>query len=463
MQPHNCLPMLQSYLPQKTKLKTGALVISLVIASVPLLFPIFTNPIANHAFVILLVAALLWITEAIPLSLTALLIPVSALVMGVLPATDAFSQFANPVIFLFMGGFVLAGALSLHSLDKLLAQKLIGLAKGNFYRSAILLMLSTSILACWIGNTSSTAMMIPLGLGVIALLSTKTATAESKFLMLGISYSANIGGVITMIATPPNAIGAALLGLSFSEWLLYGLPIFGITFPVMVMVLTLYFKPDRKRHIGAIIVEHIEIQYKKRLLSIFILTVTLWLSESVVAPLLGITAGFNAIVAILAIFLLVVCRVMEWDDILASIRWDVLLLFGGGLTLGVLVESSGLGATIISGVMTLSDGIPLFVFLWLVIIMSIILTEFMSNTASAAMILPLLYTLAVQSNINPLILVLPATIAASYGFMLPVGTPPNAMVFSLGFIPQKEMMKVGLVLNLTFSIILAVFFYLLMR
>ena len=325
------------------------------------------------------------------------------------------------------------------------------------------MMFSTSLLACWISNTSSTAMMIPLGLGLLGLSNKKSISAEAKFLMLGIAYSANIGGVITMIATPPNAIGAAILKLSFLEWLTYSIPVFLITFPIMIVVLTLAFKPDRKLSIEKVVVAHIEIKHKKRLLSIFLLTVVLWMSEGLLSPLLNIESGFSAIVALLAIFLLFVCRVMSWDDILASIRWEILLLFGGGLTLGLLLDRSGLGVLLIRHVMDLGETLPLFVFLWLIIIFSIILTEFMSNTASAALILPLLYTLAVQSNLNPLILVLPATIAASFGFMLPVGTPPNAMVFSLGFIPQKQMMKVGLVLNLLFSVILALLFYLIFR
>lgn len=455
--------MWQSVKALETALKIWPLLISIAVSAAVLAFPLLSDPVANKALSILLLAALLWITEAIPLSLTALIIPCLAILMQLLPPADAFAQFANPVIFLFMGGFVLAGALSLHSVDQLLAQKLIAIAKGNFYRSAILMMLATSLLACWISNTSSTAMMIPLALGLLGLSKANEMTSESKFLMLGIAYAANIGGVITMIATPPNAIGAAILGLSFMEWLKYGLPVFLLTFPVMIVVLTLYFRPDRKMNLGKIEVSKIKIKHKKRLMTIFLLTVALWMSDGLIAPLLNIGSGFNAIVAIFAIFLLFTFKVMTWEDILGSIRWDVLLLFGGGLTLGVVVEQSGLGKMLVTGVMGLGNQLPLFLFLWLLIIFSIILTEFMSNTASAALILPLLYILAVQSNINPLVLVLPATIAASFGFMMPVGTPPNAMIFSLGYVKQREMIKVGLILNLTFSLILTVFFYLLMR
>ena len=453
--------MLQPPVHRKAKHKFWVLGLALAAFIFILLFPVIPDRAANGALAVLIAAALLWMTEAIPLSLTALLIPVMAIMLGLLPSDDAFSQFANPVIFLFMGGFVLAGALTLHSLDQIIATKLIALARGNFYRSAIFLMLSTSLLACWISNTSSTAMMIPLALGLLGMSTVKQMQNESRFLLLGIAYSANIGGVITMIATPPNAIGAAIVGLSFSEWLLYGLPIFLITFPIMVLVLTMYFKPDRKMKVGAIIIKDVKSPHRKSLLAIFFLTVILWMSESLLAPLLNIASGYNSLVGIGAIVLLYLFQIMPWKEILKSIRWEILLLFGGGLTLGLLVDKSGLGIILVTQIMKVYNVVPLIVFIWLVVILSIAMTEFMSNTASAALILPLLYTLAVQSNINPIIIVLPATIAASYGFMLPVGTPPNAMAYSTGVIPQKEMMKVGLILNLTFSIILTLFFYLL--
>ena len=443
----------------KEKLRWKGLVFSLVVLVGILIFPVFEEPKINSAFAILVVAASLWISEAIPLSMTALLIPVMAVLLNIATPAAAFGEFSNPVIYLFMGGFVLAGALSAHSLDMLLAHKLMLLAKGNFYKSAILLMLATSLTACWVSNTSTAAMMIPLALGMLAITDSKKSTSEAKFLLLGIAYAANIGGIVTMIASPPNAIGAAVLGLSFSEWLTYGVPIFLISFPIMVIVLTLYFKPNRTILIPTVPLPGRKSKDRTALIVIFAITVLLWVFEGFLARRLGVPSGFSSLVAILSVLMLYVFKVMSWEQILASVRWDILLLFGGGLTLGFLVESTGLGSVLIGGVMSLSEQMPLILFLWLIVIGSIIMTEFMSNTASAALILPLLYTLAVESQINPMILVLPATIAASYGFMMPVGTPPNAMVFSTGFVPQKDMMKAGLGLNIIFSIVLTLFFY----
>lgn len=421
-------------------------------------YPIFENFAAQKAFALMITVAVLWISEALPLSMTALAIPVAASLCGLASPRESFGEFSHPILFLFMGGFVLAGALSKHQLDSMLARRLITAAKGNFYWSAIFLMLATSLTACWVGNTSATAMMLPLALGILVLANKKTVSAESKFLVLGIAYSANIGGIITMVASPPNAIGAAILGLSFSEWTRYTLPLFLITFPIMAGLLTMYFKPNRTLSIAAVGTQQ-KVSPNKTLIAIFFITVIFWSLDGVLSPLFNIENGFNSLVALLAVFAIFMTKVLTWEEIMTSVKWEVLLLFGGGLTLGMLIDKSGLGTLMIHHISGLLDVIPLFLFLWMVVAASIIMTEFMSNTASAALLLPLLFTMANGLHINPLILVFPATIAASYGFMLPVGTPPNAMVFSSGFIPQKDMIKAGFALNLILSLILTSFFY----
>lgn len=443
----------------KKGINLNGIFIAVIVFIVILYLPIMNNQQAQQALALLMLVAILWISEAIPLPLTGLLIPVMAISMQLLSPREAFKEFANPILFLFMGGFVLAAALSRHSLDKMLAQKLIMLARGKFYRSAILLMLATALIASWVSNTSSTAMIIPLGLGMLALVKKNTVSAESKFLMLGIAYSANIGGILTMISSPPNAIGAAILKISFLNWMKYSIPIFIITFPVMVTILTLYFKPDKKMSIGAMDFEKGTAAPLKTLTIIFLFTITLWMMEGILSPLLHIDNSFNSLVAIFAIFLLFITKVLTWEEIIKSIDWEILLLFGGGLSLGLLIDQSGLGAILITKVSSLITIVPMFMFLLAIVIFTIILTEFMSNTASAAMILPLLFSFSSQMHINALILVLPATIAASYGFMMPAGTPPNAMVFSSGFVPQRDMIKAGLLINVIFAIILTTFFY----
>ncbi len=434
--------------------------VSLLVFAILLFYPIFSNQPAQYAFALFVLVAILWMTEAIPLALTGIMIPVVATLLKLVQPKEAFSQFGHPIIFLFLGGFVLAGALTAHSIDKLLARKLIKLAKGNFYRSSILMMLSTSLLAFWISNTSSAVMMLPLALGMLALVKKNAITPEAKFLMLGIAYSANIGGIATMVSSPPNAIGAALLGITFFEWLKYGIPMFLITFPLMVGLLTIYFKPDKKLTVEQVVTTDNNIHRPNKTLGvIFLLTVIQWLMEGVLGPWLGIEEGYSSLVAIIAIFLIVITKVLDWEEVIKCVRWNILLLFGGGLTLAMVLEKSGLGVLLAGQISLIATAMPLIVFIWIIVITSILFTEFMSNTASAALLLPIVYTLAVQLKINPMLLVLPATIAASYGFMLPVGTPPNALVFSTGFIPQKEMIRVGAIINILFSIILTSFLY----
>ena len=447
----------------KKSIKRFSFLVAVLLFFIVLYLPIFNDQSAQSALALLILVAVLWITEAIPLSLTSLLIPLLAIVMHLAEPAAAFNQFAHPIIFLFMGGFVLAGALSRHSLDKLMAQKLVALAKGNFYHSAVLLMLATALLACWVTNTSAAAMMIPLGIGMLVIIQKNEVSAESKFLMLGIAYAANIGGIITMIASPPNAMGATIMGLSFSQWTSCTFPLFLLAFPLMVLLLTLYFKPDRKMRINAVMLVRKPIVPNKTLIAIFFLTVILWVLDSVLSPLLNINNSFSSLVAILAIFLLFATGVMKWEHIIESIRWEILLLFGGGLTLGMLIDSSGLGALLISQASALIAYVPLWLFIWFIVLFSIILTEFMSNTASAALILPLLFSMATRLHINPMILVFPATIAASFGFMMPVGTPPNAMVFASGLIPRTAMLKVGLLMNFLSSILITAFFYIILK
>ncbi len=444
----------------KKNINIPVLLISLLIFSILLLYPIFENRPAQHAFALFILVAILWITEALPLALTGIMIPVVAILLKLAQPTKAFSQFGHPIIFLFLGGFVLAAALTKHSFDKFLAQTLIKIAKGNFYKSSILMMLSTSLLAFWISNTSSTLMMLPLAIGMLALVKKDRVTAESKFLMLGIAYSANIGGIVTMVSSPPNAIGGALLGITFFDWLKFGIPMFLFTFPLMLCLLTLWFKPDRLLKIQQAAKGDNIPKPNKTLLAIFLFTILLWLLEGILAPLLQITEGFNAIVAVIAIFLIIVTKVLQWEEVIKCIQWNILLLFGGGLTLAMLLESSGLGALLAGQILLFATAMPMITFIWVIVIVSILFTEFMSNTASAALLLPIIFTLATELKINPALLVLPATIATSYGFMLPVGTPPNALVFSTGFISQREMMSVGVILNLIFSAILTLFFYL---
>ena len=414
----------------------------------------------QYGLIILVFAAIMWITEAIPLPVTALLIPLLAIVFGILPPAEAFLNFANPIIFLFLGGFVLAAALSKYKIDQLISSKMLSLSNGNFVRSSVLLMAASAFLSMWVSNTSTAIMMLPVAIGLLNIINKPGSSAESKFLLLGIAYAANIGGVTTLIGSPPNAIGASVLNISFVGWLKYGIPVFLFTFPLMVIVLYLYFKPDIRLKLPVI---NLKTGINKNkfniLILIFSITILLWLLDEPISDFLNIENSFSSLVAVFAVFLIVITGLLSWNEIQTKVDWGVLILFGGGLTLGAVLSASGFGVYIADKIVATFDNIPHLLFLWIIVITGIVFTEFMSNTASAALFVPVLYTIATQMEINPVIFVIPATLAATYGFMLPVGTPPNAIVYGTGRVPQRSMIKVGLILNILFSVVITVVIY----
>ncbi len=409
---------------------------------------------------ILLTTAVLWIGEFIPLSITALLVPVLSSCLGVLNVKDSFSSFAHPIIFLFFGGFVLATALSKHKIDKFVAFKIVSSAKGSVILSCVGVFLATALVSMWISNTSTTAMMLPLALGIAGAVGTEENIR--KFLLLGTAYSASIGGIATVVGSPPNGITSAYLDMSFSEWLKFSFPVFLVLFPVLVLVLYLMF-PLRKERVS-LKLEDFEFSWNKEritVLIVFILTVSFWLFSKKLSSILDVGKYFDSVIAVGCVILLVVLKTIDWNDIQKGVDWGTLLLFGGGITLSKVLKTTGASKLIASVLANAIKTLPLFFALLVVVMFMIFVTELMSNTATAAIFVPILGSSAVQMNLPPVIFALPAGISASCAFMLPVATPPNAIVYGTGLLTQKDMMKAGFVLNIVFSVILAGIFSLL--
>lgn len=407
---------------------------------------------------ILVLAAVLWLTEALPLALTAILVPVVSSLTGALDVDHSFAGFAHPLIFLFLGGFGLAAALSRQGLDRWLAMKILVLGKGNFHTTAIALFVVSAVLSMWISNTATAALLLPVALGIIANISKQCdASAAAKatpYLLLGIAYSANIGGMGTLIGTPPNAIAAAQLGISFTEWLAIGLPCVLILLPVLFVLLRLLARPG--------IIPKVDVRAEpfsfsgKRILtlSIFLFAISGWLFSGQLARFFGISGSFDTIVAVSALLVLAVCRLVEWKDIDQATDWGVLLLFGGGITLSRILGSTGASHFLAEGIQDITTGWPLVLLIGAVVVFVVFLTELSSNTASTALLVPIFAAVAIDSGIPTQEIVLPIALAASCAFMLPIATPPNAIVFGTGKIRQKDMIRIGLVLNLVFAVIL---------
>ena len=418
---------------------------------------------ARTGIAIFVLIAWLWISEAMHISATALLIPVVAVLTGVFEVAQAFSAFANPVLFLFMGGFALAAGLQKHELDKAFAARVLSLSGGRPLASILLLFLCTAVLSMWISNTAAVAMMLPLALSLLSSRDSKKEVHLYLFVLLGLAYSGNLGGLATLIGSPPNAIAASVAGLDFRQWLNFGIPMFAVLFPIMIGVLYALFRPD----LG----EALTLDYDKPpahwrrtlMMIIFFLTALAWVFSSPLSNILGINSGFDALVAVAAIVFLTGSGSLEFNEFVNKTNWPILLLFGGGLTLSAILQSSGASSWLAQIITEQLPSNNNWLLLLMVCFFVIFLTELVSNTASAALLVPLFMTVAVNLNLSPVIMAVLIAFCASCAFMLPVATPPNALVFSSGFVPQRQMMRAGLMLNVLMALVLATLAWVMMR
>ncbi|HAS6794618.1 Anion transporter [Vibrio parahaemolyticus] len=397
---------------------------------------------------ILVFVAILWLTEAIHVSITALLIPMLAVFLGVFNTQTALNNFSNSIIFLFLGGFALAAALHKQKLDQALADKVLLIARGRMSVAVFMLFGVSAGLSMWISNTATAAMMLPLVLGVMTKLDAKKNHNTFLFVLLGIAYSASIGGIATLVGSPPNAIAAAEVGLNFTEWMKLGLPISLSLMPIAILVLYTMTKPDLSHKFE---LDHKPVEWtngKMVTLAIFLLTVTLWIFSKPINTMLGGFAKFDTLVAIGAILLLGASRAVEWKDIEKTTDWGVLILFGGGICLSNVLKATGTSVFLAHSLTGFLEQAGVLLTILSVVAFVVFLTEFASNTASAALLVPVFATIAEALGLSPVILSALIAVAASCAFMLPVATPPNAIVFGTGHIKQKEMMRIGFVLNI---------------
>ncbi len=411
---------------------------------------------------ILFFISTLWITESLPITATALLVPIIAVMTGIFEVKQALSYFAHPIIFLFLGGFGLAAALHKYRLDELFAGYIMKAAGTRIIISILSLFIATAIISMWISNTATTAIMLPLALGLISKLEERNHATE-VFILLGVAYSANIGGIGTIIGSPPNAITAANLGLSFTDWLKFGIPFMLILLPVMIIVLYVMLRPTFP-DIAAIYSIHSKDIFNDKksyyVLGIFALTVILWLLSEPLTDLLGIEQGLASIVAIFAIVLLILFRTTRWKEIENFADWGVLLLFGGGLALSGILSETGASAYLARLVETHLHTYGPFVLILGSVTLMIFLTEVASNTASAAILVPIFLALGQEIGHDPPYqLAITVGVASSCAFMLPIATPPNALVFGTEKIELREMIRTGFKLNLVCALIIATVAY----
>ncbi len=449
------------------------------------------EPEARKVATIMVFCLVFWMTEVIPLSMTAFLGVLMAVMTGIADINTAFQNLGHPIILLFIGSFLLARSMTRHGLDKRMA--LFILSRPVFQKSLFSMFLGFSlvsyVLSMWVSNSVTVAMLLPLTMGVLQLLQEPEARkGPAPYFLLGIAYSASIGGVSTIIGSPPNLIGVNYLAkegitIDFLQWMLLAMPMSLMMYGFMLLYMRFFLKKFQFSSVGikAYVAEHTQTQPpiskgEQVTMGVFMLAVVLWLSPGVF-NLLGMEAAYTfmstyfaestvAVLAALLLFLIPPGQENEGEGTLTAvdlirIDWDTILLFGGGMALGQLVVSSGLADSIGASVTSvISPDHPLLL-VFVLVTGVLFLTEVSSNTAIAITFVPIVIGVLNQLQLPELYPVLGVVVACSMAFMLPVATPPNAIVYGSRLVPISTMARAGLLLNLVGSVVITawVIFY----
>ena len=441
---------------------------------------------ANAVLASTLWIAIWWITEAIPIAATSLLPIILFPLSGALPLADTTSSFGHRFVFLYLGGFILALAIQKWNLHKRIALNIIKVVGTNVQKIILGFMVATAFLSMWISNTATAVMMLPIGIAIIKQMKDLKNTSEDenlifgKALMLSIAYSASIGGIATLIGTPPNLVFAGIIQetynieISFLKWFQFGLPISILLLAISWVYLTkvaFKFKQNEfnkgKEEINRQLEELGSISYEEKIvLSVFVLTGLAWILRTYLLNkfIPNLDDSIIALISGISLFLFQANnqegkneKIMNWEDAV-KLPWGVLLLFGGGLAIAQGFQSSGL-ANWIAENLTQLNGFSLFIILLVVITAVNFLTEITSNLATTAMLLPILAPTAVILGVHPYVLMVGATLAASCAFMLPVATPPNAVVFGSNYLKISDMVRAGILMNIISIIIIFMMVY----
>lgn len=453
------------------------------------------KPAIGKVAAVAVLMAFWWITEAIPMAATSMIPLIFFPLLGVLSGADISAAYINSVIFLFIGGFMLAIAMENWGLHKRIALKIISIFGGTANSILYGFMLSSAFLSMWISNTATAVMMLPIALAVIAKIENQFGKEESKnfskSILLGIAYSCSIGGVATLIGTPPNLalvrihkiIFPNAPQITFGDWMQLSLPITIILLIIAAILLSkIIFRSDKKIKISK---DFIRNEYQslgkpsfseKVIAIIFALTSILWIFRTNLNFGFIQISGWSTIfktpdfiddgtVAVTMAFLLFLFpskdekqKTILGANVFEQIPWGIILLFGGGFALATAFSSSGLSEFIGNKLHGLSS-IPIFILILIISAMINFLTELTSNTATTQMILPILASVSVAIGINPLLLMIAATLSASMAFMMPVGTPPNTIVFASKRLKIIDMARTGFMLNIISIILITILVY----
>ena len=414
-----------------------------------------------------------WITEAVSISVTALLPLVVFPLFDIMSMNEVGANYGSSIVFLFFGGFVLALALEKVNLHKRIALTIINKTGTTPNRVILGFMIATAFMSMWISNTASTVVMLPIALSVIQLLVqsdgvfTKEERHFSLSVMLGIAFSANAGGIATVIGTPPNSVLIGLLEneynmeISFLKWMIIGLPFSVTMIGIIYFVLTRWMFPNKGIEFAssnALIAKKLSdlgptSPQEKHVLRIFTITVFLWVFRTLInsfSPSLGLSDTMISVGCAIALFSIPHqfkkgVFILKWEDT-SRLAWGILILFGGGLALAKGMSTTGIVALITDGIANANLNVLFTVSL--LILLMLFMTELMSNVALVAVLAPVVAGIAIGLEIPLLYLLIPVTMASSCAFMLPMATPPNAIVFASGYVKVAQMARVGIFINL---------------
>ncbi len=420
-----------------------------------------------------------WITEALPVAATALT-PIAAFpLLGVVGIAEAAAPYAHPLIFLFLGGFLIARAVERWNLHRRIALTILNAVGAAPSRLVGGFMLATAVLSMWLSNTATTIMMVPIALAVVALVGRNEGPRFAVALLLGIAYAASIGGMGTLIGTPPNALLAAFLAerygiaIGFGRWMLFGVPLAAILLVLAWLLLTrVIFRVGDRAISGAGAVIAAELRglgplgrEEKLVAAVFAAVATLWVLRPLISELLPAGRLSDSGIAILGGLALFVIPtrlkqpgfLLDWETA-KGLPWGVLILFGGGLSLASAIQASGLAAWI-GDLLAACAGWPAIALILLVTALVVFLTEVTSNTATASVFIPIAASLGACTLGEPALYAVPVALAASCAFMMPVATPPNAIVYASGQLSIPQMAKAGLLLNVVCTLVITAAVY----
>ncbi len=480
---------MESGLFEKWRIRIGIISGPLALILI-LIIPITSlNYQAHRLFAILVFAVIYWLTEALPLGVTSLLIPAFCLILGVCDEKSAFINFAHPIIFLFIGSFILAKSMEKYELDKYISLKILSVrgVRNSAFRFTFVLGFTIFILSWWLSNTATTAMMFPIVLSITKRIEKVSGKEMKKFnlgVMLLVAYSASIGGIATPVGTPPNLIGIGMLDtmanikIGFFQWMIWFVPISIIIFLMMFFYLYFTSLKEIEKYWDERILLDEQAKFlkltpiQKKIIISFSVTIFLWILPGIIMIITGsnslqykwLSEHFSeAVAAIIGVSLLFILSfdlkknqsLIKWKEII-GINWEAIFLFGGGLTLGALMFQTKLSNFIAEEILKLIQNPTITKFILMFSLLTGSITELTSNTATANMIIPLAISLSIAAKINPLMPALAAAIGSSLAFMFPVATPPNAIVYGSGYISFADMAKKGFFVLVSSAIILSI-------